>query len=631
MVHDFDFPGANTNYNKLAGTVYDLDFDDDMSNEKIGDLKAMRERRKSVDIHERKSDSHHASDASPSPKFTSPTHNSYKRQTSYNTGLNDLRPPTPIEKLKIKAIVASTPEQASTETSTNQSFPDIVPPVLPGPVDMRTYNSFDNTSYSESNLLNAFSSGTAEATIHEEIDEDFEKELHSALKAGMKKDEPAVPEVSNIKVSLSDSRNQLKVKIKGPIANYTATASTPVASETSNASTHSSVSANNAVMSSGGSNLRRMRKKELLRQYWTQENMDEPSQAPGLTSTPVAPPRNIITIPKAVASMTSIPTKDDYSNYRIDDIIETAKPHKKDSKNRPMIRELKHLDLSLEDDIGLERRRSIGSTGSNNSSGLDSINVSTNKRRGRPPRNANNSAPIQTTPKLKIKFGHGNNSIVGATATPAGNKVDDKRERLRPPKKRLASVALPSMEDLKRESMKFRKHIMAGFGHEKRKRKDKSEKRKRKKFKGDVQIISNESSNPTKLIIRFGKKTEDEAGAANVAGAVTQRTSNSEVPCSEVTDAPAAPAEAPPEPPKDNTTSSSPPVTVDSEKSDSVRIMPIKLKLARCQEGSGYVMKQDSAATSGEPPDPPPDPPPALPVPDVVHKNLLLNKNCEVR
>ncbi|RZB41723.1 PHD finger protein rhinoceros [Asbolus verrucosus] len=603
--NDYEFVGANTIHNKLVGTVYDLDFDDDISNDNMTDLKSMRERRKSVDVHERKSETA-AKDSSQSPKFASP---SQKSTRSYNADLRELRPPTPVEDVRPKAAEATTAENERPPI-----FPDMVQPVLPGPVDMRTYSgNFDQQTYNEANLLRAFATGTTETQVHEEIDEDFEKELQTALTTPSKKpEEPPAPEVGNIKVSLSDSRNQLKVKIKGPIANYSSTIPPlppptvdPVVVSSMNFVSNNVISNNSIGVSSGTSNLRRMRKKELLRQYWTQDmNMDDSSCATGFNATPAVTPvsRTIITIPKAVASMTSIPTKDDYRDYRTgsDDVIET-KQHRKETKSRPgtLSRELRQLDLSLDEDGLLERRRSIGSVGSNNSNLSTSYDSSlVNKRRGRPPRP---SQQPSTTPKIKIKIG---NSIVG------GSKVDDKRDRIRPPKKRLATINMPSVEDLKRESMKFRKLVMADFGEgkEKRKKKDKSEKRKRKKSKPEVQIISNESQNPTKLIIRIGKKVEGESAEKRTSG-------DSESNC------------------------------VVAEEEDGPKMTPIKLKLSRCQEGSGYVMKRStptqqppSAETKAEeatqPGQPPPSPPPPpIGLPGGVHAPppLPLNKDCEVR
>lgn len=144
----------------------------------------MRERRKSADLHERKSDASHISrDSSQSPRFSSPSQASHKGRL--NADLRELRPPTPIVEEPVKQ------PSPVLEEPTPRPFPDIVQPVLPGPVDMRTYNSnFDSHTYTEANLLGAFASGTAEPPVHEDIDEDFEKELHSALTASSKVGDP---------------------------------------------------------------------------------------------------------------------------------------------------------------------------------------------------------------------------------------------------------------------------------------------------------------------------------------------------------------------------------------------------------------------------------------------------------
>lgn len=576
---------ANTIHNKLMGTVYDLDFDDDISNENVTDLKAMRERRKSTDLHERKNEiAHVLKDTSQSPKFASP-HKSQK----YTSDLRGLRPPTPItnqeqtqeEVVKNSVVVEEPPPP---------TFPEIVQPVLPGPVDMRTYNSsFDQQNYNEANLLGAFASGTAEPKVHEDIDEEFEKELHSALTSttttNKTVEEVPEPEVSshNIKVSLSDSRNQLKVKIKGPIANYTSSVSSlppPTVDPVVNVPVVNNVTNASVVNSAGGtSSLRRMRKKELLRQYWTQDMNNDPSSLP--INIPAAPTvnRTIITIPKAVASMTTIPTRDDYRDYRtdFDDHVESNK--NKREKSRGLSRELKHLNLPLDGERGLNHETTTGG----------------GKRRGRPPRAT--TQPV--TPKLKIKIG---NSI-----------VDDKR--IRPPKKRLASLAnKPSVEDLKRESMKYRKLVMAGFCEEKKKKKEKNSKRKKRKSKPEMQIISDKEANPTKLIIRIGKKTDGECE--------TKRTSNG----SDNNNA------QPPAPPSENSDLST--LRIVSAN----KVTPIKLKLARCQEGVGYVMKTSDQTVDSERTLPPPPPPPsttttASALPDHVHTStpLPLNKDCEVR
>ncbi|XP_017781095.1 PREDICTED: PHD finger protein rhinoceros isoform X1 [Nicrophorus vespilloides] len=611
--HDFNYSNTSTIHNKLVGTVYDFDFEDEMPNE-MGDLRTMRERRKSADVHDKKSAELMISrDSSESPKFTSPSSSSSKTRSYTTTDLSELRPPTP--------IIEDNSKQPSPEppVEEHKTFPSIVQPVLPGPVDMRTYSStFDTPQFNETNMLGAFGSGTAEQPEHEDIDELFEKEFQKDLTASLKKpEEPQMPEVSNIKVSLSDSRNQLKVKIKGPIANYTSTPLPPVSSDMLTPMVPPITVSNNAICNmnanSGTTNLRRMRKKELLRQYCSQErNTDD--GAGGYRATPVQPSlnRTIITIPKAVASMTSIPTKEDYRDYRTssDDIFET-KPRKEKPARPGLSRELRQLEITslLDDENSMERRRSIGS----NNSGIND----SNKRRGRPPR------PSQTTPKLKIKIS--GNSIVG------GSKVDDKKDRIRPPKKRLsAAAAKPSVEDLKRESMKFRKKVMADFGEEKKekKKKDKSNKKSKKKKKQEVQIIANSGSSAPKLIIRFGKKTDSDRTSSVDVSADQQ--CNSEIINKDV----------------DGVSNK------DSERTEGVnKVTPIKLKLSRCQEGSGYVMKTPPIDVQKAPPSFTPNattntnttttttatvnlseapPLPSLP----VHKAappLPINKDCEVR
>ncbi|KAG5898087.1 hypothetical protein JTB14_001791 [Gonioctena quinquepunctata] len=619
--NDFDFISSGTSYNKLVGTVYE--FGDDNSNDNMTDLKSMRERRKSVDIHERKFEPFSSTKNSPrSPKFSSPSQASHKIRC-YNTDLRELRPPTPIEDGRSKIEISL----ANNEPP--QVFPDVTPP-LPGPVDMRTYNSnFDHQpSYNEHNLLSAFASGTTETQV-QDIDEDFEKELHTALTTKKPAVEtPAAETSSNIKVSLSDSRNQLKVKIKGPIANYTSTVVPlpptvePIVVSNVNSITNNVInSASVGMSSSGPSSLRRMRKKELLRQYWTQDmNMDDPPSNP----VPAAPPinRTIITIPKAVASMTSIPTKEDYRDYRTDpdDFVE-SKHHRKESKARSggLSRELRQLELPAENDSHLERRRSIGSDNSALSSSFDSTLA--NKKRGRPPR----PLQIQVTPKLKIKIGNSANSIVATTRTDT-----DKKDRIRPPKKRLAATLIkPTLEDLKKQSMKFRKKVRKDLKI-KHKKKDRSEKKKRKKLKSEMQIIA-QSENSTRLIIRFGKKIDsdnDKRTSGELIGSIvtTKNESRTEVKeCVKEAQLPSA----------SNSSKQS-----ENAHDDKLppKLTPIKLKLSRCQEGSGYMMKPAISTVEKkkdvEPGQPPPSPPPSFSLPDSVqHPPATVNikKDCEVR
>lgn len=67
--------GAGTIHNKLQGTVYDLDFDEDLKcGDNMENLKSMRERRRSID-YRHQPESFRSRDASESPKFPTNTNN----------------------------------------------------------------------------------------------------------------------------------------------------------------------------------------------------------------------------------------------------------------------------------------------------------------------------------------------------------------------------------------------------------------------------------------------------------------------------------------------------------------------------------------------------------------------------
>lgn len=71
--------GAGTIHNKLQGTVYDLDFDEDLKcGDNMENLKSMRERRRSIDYRHQSDAPYRSRDASESPKFTTTAANSQK-------------------------------------------------------------------------------------------------------------------------------------------------------------------------------------------------------------------------------------------------------------------------------------------------------------------------------------------------------------------------------------------------------------------------------------------------------------------------------------------------------------------------------------------------------------------------
>lgn len=638
---------GNSIASKLVGTVYD--FDEEIANDGV-DLKALRDKRKSIDMRDDRKSDHSYKDTSQSPRVNSPPQNNKRTPTTEN-----------------KDVKAPTPEPTDPNSSPSSKVFSQVAPVLPGPVDMRTYQPFENPvpptgeTYTSSGLM-AFASGTADQHLAE-IDEEVEKQLHTALMASNPptgspghpapgtSEPPKEPTVTPQlpKVSLSDSRNQLKVKIKGPFldANYSASCSTQPVVPPPPAPAHDANTAVPSTSSSmgGSTNLRRMRKKELLRQYWTQDmNMDDPSTSAAVVPPPAAPSpltRAVITIPKAVASMTSIPTREDYK------IVDTPVEKKKRKTTSGLSRELRHLEVSMNDDVDpsddVKLSTIAGTSG-----------TQTHKRRGR---NATKTAVAATAstsrgnatspvaPKLKIKIG-ANTAAVQQVPPPApppprepsppprvptppralspqpGPSSEDPSDSNRPPKKRL--IPKPSLEDLRRESMKYRRLVMAGFDGVKGKKrnKSKSEKRKKKKDKkGDkleklgekLEVVNSESDSATKLIIKIKRTNESDTSRAQPSANASSAAANA----SATTAEPFDPFEYDPSAPD--------PLAIDppsySESSSAMRrvrtdkVTPIRLKLARSSEGSGYVMKEPShVPPSTEPVSGPSSSPVPLPV-----------------
>lgn len=516
----------NPAVSKLAGTAYDLDFVEEFENDNNGvmeNLRAMRERKKS-DV---KADS-----KSPvSPKVQS-SPNNYRRK---HASVKELKPPSP--------IIETTTECPPVQTKMEELLP-----MLPGPVDMRTYNSYDKTTYSDtiydSNTNPDVKVTDIVNTVKEDLhnlsklsakDKDIEDQLNS-IDNQIKTVKPQLPvdkePVASSTVLQSESRNQLKVKIKGPFLNakYNNVQNQPILPTIDTSAISMSIPSSHSVPPSEAasvpSNFRQMRKKELLRQYCNQQDNIEQT-----TNHPVVPPlsRNVITIPKAVASMTTIPTKEDYKDV---------------------------VDANME-----KKRTKYGLVDDPKSNYINNI------RKGE-----------AITPKLKIKIG-GEQPVV--------TTMEEKRS-LRPPKKRICDtqnddanhLIAPTMEQLRRDSMKFRRKVYARFEEDalastsvpvppttknKKKRRSSpsvSRKKKLRTSKGsdisEVQVIEANQSTP-KLIIRFSKTVPDEA---EVSAVVT-------------------------EPPK---------------------ATPIKLKISRCKEG--YVMKPPSNQTTTD---------------------TSLNNNCEVR
>ena len=520
LMNEYDFMSTGS-IQQLVGTVYDFSADDEHPG--VENLRAMRDRRKSIELHNKMQ-----RDApSDSPKF------GHKAMRNI---------------LAMPPINNHQPQLTPQLTDIN--------PVLPGPVDMRTYSSYDNNDAYNSQLLGAFASNTVDQQLNE-IDEEQENALHKALKASSKPEEVEVAQQieesvdsdtsSFAKVSLSDSRNQLKLKIKGPLAHPDACFQATSIQQNSFEASQILAVPNN--MAAGGSSLRRMRKKELLRQYQCNQDGDNPSgyqqvqQSNTLTINTTT--NRIVGIPKAVDSMSSIPTKEDYKDYA------NAEFKKRKKISGSMSRELKQLSAAdmfnfMDHDMDRSSMHSNASSSMNNS--FPDLDDSM-KRRTR----MTMQGP-QAPTKLKIKIG---TDVIETSGVP--------------PKKRAttsssisavsAAATPPDYEELKRQSMDFRKLVMEDFSSskkkhhrtkaeklEKKEEKRKKKEKKREKKRADAEAAS--TGTTPKLIIKFG-------GKSNATS--PQNSSN--------------PPQVPP--------ADVDPLTLPT-------ITPIKLKIGRNSQGNGY-------------------------------------------
>lgn len=525
---------------------------------------------------------------------------------AWRSEVRDLRPPSvhDVNAASAGATAAVIPIQNLPGAA--QPPMHTIEPVMPGPVDMRTYNSgFDasNTEvYNSSNMMGGFASGLPDQTL-QDIDEEFEKDFQTALKASNSRTttgagrndtvhtneleamrphehemrftshvvDPTMldPTMTTYEQQLDGGEppkhSLIKLKIKGPHArpeNYTSSVITTY-------QTHNNTTIEQTIQGTPNNSIRRMRKKELLRQYWTQENMDDsncaPQQDQAQNSTAQATNSGRSGIPKAVDSMSSIPTKDDYKDY-------TALDIKK--RKVPPNRELRQLDVPSYDETMPERRGSVCSNASNTSS---SNAGETTKRKTR------TKQAVMTTPKLKIKLGPD-------VFEPSG--IGESSGSARPPKKRLSNIGIPSYEELRRDSMNFRKQVEKTFDNDSEvkpkknkdkdkekvkrekgaKHKKKKEKEKDKEKKPEVQIVSNDT-NPSKLIIRFAKRKAE--------------TSINEMNSDDDTAASSGQASC-----------SSSQVETSSTSSLAVPAAPIRLKLARSSQGGGYVATETTTAST---------------------------------
>jgi hypothetical protein len=323
-------------------------------------------------------------------------------------------------------------------------------------------------------------------------------------------------------ISDSISRKHLKFKFKGVDERHSSS-TTPPPTATSSHPTPVPVASTASMPSSN--HHRRMRKKELLNQYYGQDIYPAPTNGPTASTLPsnsydpgpsvVAhhhpveqppTPRPIIKMPKAVASVTSVPTRADYQQQ-------------------------------LEANLERKRKREKGDMGLNNDFAMSNLGRSGDKgkkKRGRGGRTADDD--IEYRPKmtsisaLSMGSGHHGPSLSATTMMNHTKKAADDAEKTRktrgkPPKKCLADSPTHEPGDLKAESMKFAEEIRAQFDEPKAAGGPKGSKKKKRKaptISEEVAAVAaatgSTAAKTPRLVIKFSKDSEAVAKAAKENG-----------------------------------------------------------------------------------------------------------------
>lgn len=434
-------------HKKLIGTPYEFD-DDEFGDTNVETLKGLRDR-KSSDI---KTNKINRDGSSQSPKVS-------------------------LGSLKHSTFNNHVPSGPTTPASTDSN-------PASAPVDMRT------TSHDAVETKNTMSS--FEIDKPRQVFENQENELKLTIKTGGDKQKtPTTVEIVETKSSeviniieesvdseasfnnkvttLSDSRNQLKVKIKGPLGQPDLHL---------NAITNPVIPPNvftgtvNAPANPSSSRKPTMRKKELLAQYWNQGAADqEPQHQQQFDQHAAVNASRFTGFPKAVDSMELyLDDEIDYSAY---------KKRKRFGYNDGDSMSANNCDLN------------------NSSNDGDAMEINKKRRRANNRGGQQSFAGSNPPPKLKIKIG---SDLLLETS---GSDL--------PPKKRLTQPQQhPNFEELKRDYMNYRKQIMDDFSDTKSKKertkeekRDKKEKKKKKKEKKKREL----GNAPMKLILKIGNKS----------------------------------------------------------------------------------------------------------------------------
>ncbi|KAK7086898.1 E3 ubiquitin-protein ligase Jade-2 [Halocaridina rubra] len=580
---------------ELVGTVYDFDneFDDDgPANNTLDDLRKSREKRQSVDTTPQQSSTPtYVTEHKEPPKKPGKKSKSHKDKGSSKSGDDD----------KVAKMLADYKNMQNSQLRRSVHSPS--PPkevaVLKGP--SKTPDHLHNIPQFTSEFIT--NNSDTKLTISE-LGETRDHIPSSELitKSSDHSKGSHIPSAHIV----DEKTNQLKLKIKGPYANsYSNSNTSAPAQEVVGAPTPTSTTSIFRQI--------RMRKKELIRQYCYQDQNELPESGP-VSSNPNPPPhvRTGITIPKAVASMTSIPTREDYKMYTQGETTSVGSGGRRKRQNRDVLQwdwtimeeSGKRNSEPAEGDAGRKRPR-----GGKESKNQEEKDVSSAK----PP------------PKLRISLGKKLSEFTTVTT-----ETKDLGGRQRPPKKRLAEEN--PMVKIKNDSMKFREQIMADFDKGGKKGIDRDKKVKKRRMhmgesslgssvdskdgndKRDIKVIAGDSTSAPKLVIKFGKGKSENVNSStdNVKSETGSVCAGGE----EKSD--------PDSIPQIKIRLSLPKPDSDSNKEDScIPKQPLKLKLSR--RSDGYVASNSQRKEQPEVQDHGPGPPapkPPDPLSDSVAKTL---------
>ncbi|XP_065359054.1 PHD finger protein rhinoceros [Calliphora vicina] len=183
----------------LVGTPFEFSYEEEMAAPGMENLQSLRDRRRSFDCRNAQN--------SEGLKYRSPSYNAGACKVRHNAA-GSTSVTVPASASSTESIVNC---NNNIKGSTTTNLHSIVQPMLPGPVDMRTYNlgfepqhsSASQEAYNN-NLLGAFDSGTADQTLSE-FDEEDEREFQSALRATGTTS--SITTAKQLQISLSSSIN----------------------------------------------------------------------------------------------------------------------------------------------------------------------------------------------------------------------------------------------------------------------------------------------------------------------------------------------------------------------------------------------------------------------------------------